>query len=338
MVAMSNPLSTESSVQPVVAQRRRHWLGLPICEPIEGTTDQVLKALPHFGRQPFSMASPNGDDVGVNPFLDTVYKIACRKGECSIPVGVVSKNYRLIDHYQVLRTVQDVLSDNRINSTETLVRGEWTVNGERAHFSVILPSEERFTKQLDTDDEMRFRIEIFNSVEGTYRLVAVAGWLRFVCTNGLILGTALMHLREQHRQQLHLEELAKLLGQAIHSAETDKETISRWCSHEIVERDLVNWVDEDVHACWGLKAAVRVLGIVQHGCDVEMLGNIRDIPPSHVRTKDLDRVPGVESPVGNLFGVSQVLSWVAGQRSEISEDLEWRSQVPELIDKLAAHG
>ncbi len=45
-------------------------------------------------------------------------------------------------------------------------------------------------------------------------------------------------------------------------------------------------------------------------------------------------VPGVDWPVGNLFGVSQVLSWIAGQRREISEDLEWRSQVQPLIAKL----
>jgi hypothetical protein len=38
--------------------------------------------------------------------------------------------------------------------------------------------------------------------------------------------------------------------------------------------------------------------------------------------------------VSNLFGVGQVLSWIAGQRREISEDLEWRSQVQELIAKL----
>jgi len=40
------------------------------------------------------------------------------------------------------------------------------------------------------------------------------------------------------------------------------------------------------------------------------------------------------APVRNLFGVSQVLSWIAGQRAEISEDLEWRSQVHGLIAKL----
>jgi hypothetical protein len=112
---MLNQSSAESSIQTSVAQRRRHWLGLPICEPVEGTVDQVLNALPHFGRQPFAMASPNNDDIGMNPFLDMVYKVASGQGEHSIPVGVVSKNYRLVDHHQVLRTVQDVLGDNRVN-------------------------------------------------------------------------------------------------------------------------------------------------------------------------------------------------------------------------------
>jgi hypothetical protein len=49
-------------------------------------------------------------------------------------------------------------------------------------------------------------------------------------------------------------------------------------------------------------------------------------------------VPGVDAPVRNLFGVSQILSWIAGQRAEISEDFEWRGQVHHLIAKLDVSG
>ena len=72
---------------------------------------------------------------------------------------------------------------------------------------------------LGVKDEIRFRIEIFNSVEGSCRLMAVAGWLRFVCYNGLILGAALGLLRRQHRQQLLIEELGSVLeaGSSVHS-------------------------------------------------------------------------------------------------------------------------
>ena len=73
---MSDPQSTEPSNQKTALRRRRHWLGLPICEPVEGTVNDVLEALPHLGRQPFAMVSPNGNDIGVNPFLDMVYKVA----------------------------------------------------------------------------------------------------------------------------------------------------------------------------------------------------------------------------------------------------------------------
>jgi hypothetical protein len=52
---------------------------------------------------------------------------------------------------------------------------------------------------------------IRDSVEPSCRLMAVAGWLRFVCLNSMTVGTALMHLRQQHRQQLQVEELGRLL-------------------------------------------------------------------------------------------------------------------------------
>jgi hypothetical protein len=37
---------------------------------------------------------------------------------------------------------------------------------------------------------------------------------------------------------------------------------------------------------------------------------------------------------GTLLGVSQVLSWTARQLAEISEDVQWRSQVHDLMAKL----
>jgi len=52
--------------------------------------------------------------------------------------------------------------------------------------------------------------------------MAIAGWLRFGCTNGLIIGTASMQLRQQHRQQLEVGEIGRLVGEAIESTGSDK--------------------------------------------------------------------------------------------------------------------
>lgn len=280
------------------------------------------------------MASVNGSEIGINPFLDMVYRVPFRQGETPIPVGVVSKNYRLVDHHQLLGTVEDALADNGVKPADVKVRGEWTSHGERARFSVIFPPEGRFRMQLASNDEMRFRVEIFNSVEGSCRLMAVAGWLRFVCLNGMIEGTALMRLSQQHRQQLQVEELGRLLREAVQSTKTDRNTFEEWMGQPIDEAIFADWIDRDVHKLWGIKAAVRVLAIVTRGSDVELVGDLRNRLPSQVQTKPGPVVPGVGGPARDLLEVSQVLAWMAGQRTDIAQDLEWRGQVPALMDKL----
>jgi hypothetical protein len=97
---------------------------------------------------------------------------------------------------------------------------------------------------------------------------------------------------------------------------------------------LAPWADVEVRALWGVKAAVRVLAIATDGWDVEPVGDIRSRRPSEIEVKRITKVPGTNGPAANLFDVSQVLSWIAGQRGEISEDLEWRSQVGDLMSKL----
>ena len=147
------------------------------------TLSGILNGLPQFGRQPFTMASVNGDDVGVNSFLDMVYKIGTRQGERAIPVGVVSKNYRLVDHHQVLRTIQEALMDNNLDLEALHVSAQSTIHGERAHFSILFPAEDRFTMDVSSrEDNMRFRIEVFNSVDGSCRLMAVAGCTGWIIT------------------------------------------------------------------------------------------------------------------------------------------------------------
>ena len=76
--------------------------------------------------------------------------------------------------------------------------------------------------------------------------MVVAGWLRFICSNGLILGTALMQLRQQHRQQLQIEELGRLLREALESAGEDQNTFAKWRSISINTGALTQWVDDDV--------------------------------------------------------------------------------------------
>jgi hypothetical protein len=106
-------MQSPPGVEPLI-QRQRHWLGLPVIPGKKGTFDEVMGALPHFGRQPFAIASPNGDELGVNNYLDMVYRLPIRKSEKTVPLGVVSKNYRLLDHHQVLGAVQQSMINRAV--------------------------------------------------------------------------------------------------------------------------------------------------------------------------------------------------------------------------------
>jgi len=260
-----------------------------------------------------------------------VYKVPSSEGQKLIPVGVVSKNYKLVDHDQVLRAIARALSEQDFDLKAFCFRAQWTIHGERAIFSIIFPPERRFSIQVTGEqDEIRFRIEVFNSVEGSYRLIAVAGWLRFVCCNGLILGTAILHLHRQHRQQLQIDELSRLVRESIDSAENDKVTFETWLRELIKPADMGEWVDEDVCSKWGVKAAVRVLSIATHGRDADLRGEIRNRRPSQIETKRLREVPGVTGPAKNAFKSSTFLggrstirnrrgSRVAGSSTRIDE-------------------
>jgi hypothetical protein len=207
------------------------------------------------------------------------------------------------------------MNKRKLDLGNVRVIAEWTIHGERAHFSIIFPPEEHFTVgTVGGKDEMRFRIEVFNSVDGSCRLIAIAGWLRFVCTNGLIIGTALMQLQEQHRQQLEAGELGRRIGEAIESTWSDKAKFERWMSVGVEHSVLiiVPWIDSEVRSLWGTKAAVRVLGIATDGWDVEPVGAMTNRKPSEIRTYRIGEVTGLDAPVSNLFGVSQVLSWIVG--------------------------
>src|ERR1035438_1390259 len=146
--------------------------------------------------------------------------------------------------------------------------------------------------------------------------------------------TARVYVSEESHSGIVPMNHYRLVREVILATQGDKETFKSWLSKTIEPEALIRWFDEDVHQRWGTKAAVRVLGIAMSGCDVAPVGNVKNQSPSEIKTRKLDQVPGLVGPVENIFGISQVLSWLAGQRAEIGEDFEWRSQVQDLMNKL----
>ena len=137
-----------------------------------------------------------------------------------------------------------------------------------------------------------------------------------------------------HRQQLQIEELGRLFREALETADADQQKLAEWRCQRVEPGTVTQWADENVFKKWGLKGAARVLEISRSGWDAEPKGDLKNKHPSEVAREKTVQVPGIDAPVKNVFGVTQALTWVAGQRMELQEDLEWRSQVPELVASL----
>ena len=314
---------------------RVHWLGLPI-HTFRGTIEEVSQCLPTFGRRPFAVVHKDSAAAGVNLNHDVIVRLPTADFPFEFPLGIVSKSYQLVQHQEALAIASQALVAAEIDPR--IVHAELTIteNGERVRFSFEFPEDEAYSFEITDRDKMRLRFECLNSVDGSMRFAAVLGWLRFVCSNGLVIGATLANLWELHRKQLSVSDVGVLLKQALRSVKKDRATYKRWLDTKVRPDTLSRWVDGPLKKLWGTKAATRVLHISRSGRDVILVGDPKKAPPSKIEVETHSPVPGSLVPARDAFSVSQALSWIAGQRHDLAEQLEWRAEIPRLIQRLIA--
>ena len=148
-----------------------------------GTIDDIRRHIPSFERRPFALPGANQLRLRENPRLDTVVRLPHEDGPGCVPVGVVSKDYVLLPHTEVLDLAVRALEVAKINPAD--VRAELRISdlGERMALAFVLPD----VYLVDPGDRfpMEVRLECLNSVDGSTRFRAEMGWFRLVCSNGL---------------------------------------------------------------------------------------------------------------------------------------------------------
>ena len=301
----------------------------------EGTLSDIRRHIPDFERRSFALTQPGKESSRINERLDTIVRKPFGQDQNFIPVGVVSKEYALVPHTDVLDVVTEALES--LESLEASLGAVWTElmlteYGERMELSIYLPEEYSF----DPGDghRLHLRLECFNSVDGSTRFRALMGWFRFVCSNGLIIGVTQTDVRRRHVGDIHLADVGKVLVAGIEVSEKEKDNFAKWRKHVIEPNQLTAWIAGDLRKGWGFKAAARAYRICTTGHDADVLGPYKDNTPLTVPVKLTDRVPGAPNNSGNLYDVSQVLAWLAKERRDVQEQLEWREQISELLKPL----
>jgi hypothetical protein len=273
----------------LTSTHQSRWLGEPANE-VTGSLAHVAPLIPTFDRYPF----------GTNARLDMIFRRAAAKGDIPTPIGVVSKRYVLVQHASVIAALEHALRKADIDPRDLHCRLTLSESGARMGIRVELP--EWFAFNAPDRHPMALTFECFNSVDRTVPLFALLGWFRFVCSNGLVVGTTHASLRQRHRPPLQIDELQPLLSEGLTAAICDRERLTASMTSPVSVDALRTWVDGPVANAWGAFAAARVHEIATTGRDGEPSRTQRGVPPHAREIINSKIVPGAEAPCKTRYG------------------------------------
>jgi len=309
------------------------WFESPLAY-FEGTVPEIKSHLPVFERRPFSARKPGSLKSGFNERYDMIVRKPQGDAVDYIPVGIVSKTYALVPHQVVLNAAVKALQDARIPTEGITADLAITQYGERMHLCLYLPKEYDF----DPDDghKMKIRLECLNSVDGNSRFRALMGWFRQVCSNGMTVGIERKLLMQRHTGEMDIAAIKTILAAGLEDALKDQKLFYKWSRVKVSDEKLTAWIEKTLQDTWGFKAATRAYHIAHTGHDAELIQVFEKQRPSQAQVKFAQPVPGCLQKSTNLFDINQILAWLAKERRDLQEQLQWRQQIPELMEKLAA--
>lgn len=296
-----------------------------------GRWNALSKRIPRFSVEDFR-AETGGP---ANPHIRTVVRLPVTVTEQRIPVGVVSNTYRLAQHAEVVEMCLKGMRAHDVDPNVLRCEVGLTPLGEWMNFRAYFP--DSFSYAPRDGHKLNLRLECFNSVDGSSRLVILFGWFRFICTNGLIIGETKASLRDIHDEKLNLEVIPEIISEGLVKVKADLVRLGQWEQSSVEMLKFEGWVDDHLAEQWGKKAACRTLHICRSGTDVELLDPFAGGKPSEKQIKLLNIVPGAPKPAKNIYDVCQALSWVATHRNSADERLEWQGHIPDLIENLQCH-
>ena len=202
-----------------------------------GVWDEVLSVLPEFETVPFCA----GPGEPSNPFLLTVSRKPLSAVERPMPVGVVSHRYSLVQHRDVATRCREGLVDAGVDPADLRYEVGVSQLGEWMNFRIYFPDE--YGLRDSHGEKVDLRLECFNAVDGSSRLIVLFGWYRFVCANGMVIGDSRIEIRERHGQPLEIDTIPKRIASSLHAAQADRRRLEGWERTLIDIKGLAPWVD-----------------------------------------------------------------------------------------------
>ena len=306
-----------------------------------GDWNILSELIPVFDLRPFTSvpevgagSTPFQPELGelANPFLQVVTRRPRTSADAPMPVGVVSRSYRLVQHEDAAELCRTTLIEELgIEGQELRYEIGLSELGEWMNLRIYFPRHPRFVGKRN---DLTLRLECFNSVDGSCRLVVLFGWFRFVCSNGMIIGETKVDVRERHGRYLDLGPIRDRIRESFASVDADLQRISGWRDRQVSVRSIGKWVDTHVTGRWNKTAAARVFHICDSGRDIRIADPFAPGAATEKPVVYLDRVDGSPKQAATGYDVAQALSFVATRRSNAEERLKWQEDIPRLLNRL----
>ena len=293
-----------------------------------GELDEVLGLLPDFDRQPFATEAG-----AANAFLDVIVRRENPAlGLPAVPVGVVSTRYALLPHSEAGQAVRAAVASIGVHPREMQAEAHLSGYGARMALFVRLPRKYDF----DPGDGHPLALQLLclNSVDGSSTLRMLLGWYRFVCANGLAVGTTRAEWRLVHRDGMEPADVQEVLARGLELAERERVALKAWRTLAVPIQRFVSFADDELAKAWGVKAAARFLHIATTGFDGELALPFEPGPPHAKTMLRTRRVPGCPAHSTSVYDASQILAWIAKDRREPHERVDRVLQIPELMQML----
>jgi len=124
-------------------------------------------------------------------------------------LGVVGEDYQLLQHTIAVKATESVLES--VGKYE-IIQKDVTHAGARIYYSYNFPD---IKYNITDDDDICLTLVMQNSYDGLLKFGFLLGAFRFICTNGMRIGTTLFEISHKHTQNLSLDGIAVAATKSI---------------------------------------------------------------------------------------------------------------------------
>jgi hypothetical protein len=112
--------------------------------------------------------------------------------------SIVSDDYKIITHEQAIEQIESIIAKNKdLGGYDLQVK--FYNDGGRMRCTFTFP---RIAAEIAKGDFVNLQLHLSNSYDVTWPFTVILGALRLVCTNGLVVGEKLLHIKKRHVYEL----------------------------------------------------------------------------------------------------------------------------------------